>query len=345
MQDYPGAPGSARKGSTRTAVPAARGGAAAHHMALGHDHPLATSARLPGRDRPCAVPSALDQDRSRARHTRAPGHERPPVAPSSAAGHDRPRATPRAPGADVPPATTAGAPGQHRLSAVPSALDQDRSRARHTRAPGHERPSVAPSGAAGHDRPRATPQAPGHDVPLVTTARAPGHGCPCAAQLVPEHQRSQHAPMAPPGHAPARAGTSVPIATAPLPARVSRLLQERLSRITATSHTLTHWQSHHTAEKNRVASSPTPTYPLSRSTTHKVHPAQVPPRPRSCSTACTGILLRHPSRAPPPPAHRKPTRLKSYSPSLSLGDGEGPGVRIGAARGPDRLQRGGIFER
>ena len=79
MQDYPGAPGTARQGRTRIIVSTNDGGVATQ--------------------------------------PRAPGHERPRAA-LSAARHDRPRATPRAPGADVPPATTAGAPGQHRLRAV-----------------------------------------------------------------------------------------------------------------------------------------------------------------------------------------------------------------------------------
>ena len=233
MQDHPGAPGSARKGSTRTVVPAARGGAAAHPMAPGHDHPLATPVRLPGHERPCAVPYALDHDRSRARH------------------------------------------------------------------------------------------------PM-----APGHGRPCAAQLVPDHYWSHHAPMAPPRHVPARAGTYVPIAAAPLPARVSRLLRIRL---TATPHTLISPQSRQFAQRNRAAYShaatypqsrrnaahhhpanfQAPTYPRFRFTTHQVHPAiQVPPRPRSCSTACTGFLLRHSSRAPPPPVHRKPIPVSRCTPPL-----------------------------
>ena len=196
--------------------------------APGADVPPATTAGAPGQYCLSAVPAAPDPERSDARHQRAPGRGRPLAASSDTVGHDRPRATPRAPGADVPSATTAGAPGQHRLSAAPS----------------HDRPSVAPSGVAEHDRPRATLRAPGHDVPLVTVARAPGYGRPCAAHIVPDHQRSHRAPMAPPGHALASAGTSVPSTTAPLPARVSRLHQERLSSITATPNTLTHPQSH-----------------------------------------------------------------------------------------------------
>ena len=236
--------------------------------------------------------------------------------------HDRPRATPRAPGADVPPASTAGAPGQHRLSAVPSALDHDRSRARHQKAPGHDRPSVAPSGVAGHDRPRATPQAPGHDVPLAATVRAPGYGCPRAAQLVPDHYWSHHAPMAPLGHALARAGTSVPIAITPLPARVSRLLQERLSRITATPDNRTYPQSHRLNRHSRLRGNPcppvatggpqggdapatratcsqAPTDPHSHSTTHPVHPL---------TTAPTAARRSPPTAAGVHPATQAPTR-------------------------------------
>ncbi len=238
MQDHPGAPGTARKGITRTVVPTACGGVSAP-KAPGPDHA-----------------------RSRARHTRAPGHGRP-LAALSAARHDRPRATPRAPGADVPPATTAGAPGQHRLSAVPSALDHARSGARHQRAPGHDRPSVTPSGAAEHDRPRATLRAPGHDVPLVTVAGAPGYGRPRAARIVPDRQRSHHAPMARPGHALASAGTSVPITTASLPARVSRLLPERLASTTATPNTRFYPQSLQDTPDNRTPYSHASTYPQS----------------------------------------------------------------------------------
>ena len=118
MQDYPGAPGSARKGSTRTVVPAARGGAAAHPMAPGHDHPLATPVRLPGHDvrpwapcRPSAAPRAPVADRCRPAHKGAGSGPTPRRAESSAAGPDHPRATPQAPGQDVPRATPARAPG------------------------------------------------------------------------------------------------------------------------------------------------------------------------------------------------------------------------------------------
>ena len=195
--------GTARKGITRTVVPAACGGASA---------------------------------------PKAPGHGRPPVA-QRATRHDRPRATPQVPDQDVPRALPARAPGSDRPCAAPSGPVADRSRPAQ-KVPGHGRPPVAQR-AARHDRPRATPQAPGHDVPLVTVRRGRRvHGRPSAAQLVPDHHRSHPAPMAPPGHALARAGTYVPITTAPLPARVSRLLQAVLPRVPATPNTRTYSHSH-----------------------------------------------------------------------------------------------------
>ena len=205
MQDHPGAPGTARQGSTRTIVSTNDGG--------------------------------------KATQPRAPGHERPLTA-QRAARHGRLSADSGAPGADVPLASTARAPGQHCLSAAP--------------------------------------RAPGHDLPLATTARAPGH-----------HRLS-----------------AVPIATAPLPAGVSRLRREVLPRVPATPNTLT--------------------YSHSRPTTHQVHPAiQVPPRPRSCSTACTGFLHHHNSRAPPyspsdhrPGVRRPPARLRSISEPSERGRAE-----------------------
>ena len=348
MQDHPGAPGTARQGTTRTIVSTYDGGNATQPRAPGHERPRAaplcaawhdrpratlrapgadvppaTTAGAPGQYRLSAVPAAPDHDRSRARHQRAPGHGRPLAASSGAVGHDRPRATLRAPGADVPPATAAGAPGQHRPSAAHWAPDHLRSRPA-PRAPGRGRPLAASSGVAGHDRPRATPRAPGADVPPATTAGAPG----------------QHRPSA------------VAIATVASPAGLRRLRQVILPRTPATPNTLTYPHSHRDTASSfprqrksghvptnavgaqHVAPVPLhsggtlgidvkvsfanpvpllrggtiggpvsrPTYPLFRSTTHQVHPAiQVPPRPRSCSTAATGLLRLHPSRAPPPP--------------------------------------------
>ena len=365
MQDYPGAPGTARQGTTRTIVSTNDGGVATQQRAPGHERPLAASSDVAGHDRPratlrapgadvppattagapgqyclSAVPAAPDHDRSDARHQRAPGHGRP-LAALSAARHDRPCATPRAPGADVPPATAAGAPGQHRLSAVQRAPDHFRSRPA-PRAPGHGRPRAASSGAAGHDRPRATPRAPGADVPPATAAGVPG----------------QYRLRA------------VAIATVALPAGLRRLRQVILPRTPATPNTLTYPHSHrdtaHTRavhSQDQVPLSPcvaggrqggqvmspasslrrkpqsnsrpaadrhadSPSLPGKgpgvRSTSHKVHPAiQVPPRPRSCSTACTGFLRQHPSRAPPPPIRRKPTRASPFPPRHMVERGRG----------------------
>ena len=168
--------------------------------------------------------------------------------------------------------------------------------------------------AARHDRPRATPQAPGHDVPLVTVAGAPGHGRPSAAQLVPDHHRSHPAPMAPPGHALARAGTYVPITTAPLPARVSRLLQAVLPRVPATPNTRTYSHSHrltrHSHRLNRHSrESGNPRPPV---TTGGAQGDYVPPT-RAPS------LRRKPQSTGWPYADRR-----TDSPSLP---GKGPGVR------------------
>ena len=278
MQDHPGAPGTARQGSTRIIVSTNRGG--------------------------------------KATQPRAPGHERPRAA-QRAARHGRLSAALRAPGADVPLAMTAGAPGQHCLSAAP-------------RAPGHERPLAALS-AAGHDRLSAALQAPGADVPLATTARAPG-----------QHRLS-----------------AAPIATVPSPAGLRRLRQEYLPRVPATPNTLTYPHSRSTVSSlrrkpqstnrpvaGRRADSPSlagkgpgvrskslpieePTLmsrpsPAGSATTHQVHPAiQVPPHPRSCSTAETGFLRQHPSRAPP---HVHPPTTHPPSPGACSGGGLGRGL-------------------
>ena len=272
MQDYPGAPGTARQGRTGTIVPATRGGVATQ--------------------------------------PRAPGHGRP-LAAQPAAGHGRLSAALEAPGYDVPLATTARAPGHDCLSAVP-------------RAPGHGRP-LAAQRAAGRDRLRVAFGAPGDDEPLATTARAPGH-----------HRLS-----------------AAPIVTAPLPAGMRRLRQGVLPRVPANPRTLTYSQSRLNTAQNRAGYSQVPTYPqsrstassfprkresinrpsqvgsdgatatIARSTTHQVHPAiQVPPHPRSCSTADAGITLQHPARAPPAPCPSFPLARKS-TPSPHGGEGAG----------------------
>ena len=202
MQDYPGAPGTARPGNPGTAVPAACGGAAVQ---------------------PQPQPQAWDHIRSCALPMpKAPDHNRFDAAPMpKASDHNRSHATP-----------------------MPKAPD-------HTR-----------SGAA------SMPKAPGHIRPGAASMASPGHA----------------------DGGPASAGPSVPLTTAPLPASVSRPLQEVLPRVPATPLALT--------------------YPQSHSTTHPVHPAmQAPTRPPP-ATAGTGFLRQRHSRAPPQAACRIPTPVR-----------------------------------
>ena len=232
---------------------------------------------------------------------RAPSHERP-LAAQRAAGHGWLSAALEAPGDDVPLATTARAPGHNCLSAA-------------SRAPGHGRP-LAAQRAAGRDRLSAALPAPGADVPLATTARAPG-----------QHRLS-----------------AAPIATVPSPAGLPRLRQGVLPRVPANPRTHTYPHSHRLnrhsrfpPRRSRESGNPRPPVAtggpqggyapatcaayshtsLYRSphTTHQVHPAiQVPPHPRSCSTADTGFLRHHPRAPPRPPAEN--LALSAYSPPL-----------------------------
>ena len=173
----------------------------------------------------------------------------------------------------------------------------------HSGAPGSARPgntgTAVPAACGGaavqsqpqawdHIRPRAVPMpmAPDHirssAAPML---KAPGHIRPGAASMPPAlgHNRPRATSMAPQGHADgglASAGPSVPMTTAPVPACVSRSLQEFLPRVPATPRT----------------------YP--------VHPAiQVPIRPPP-ATAGTGFPRQRHSRAPPTAAGRKPTLVR-----------------------------------
>ncbi len=220
---------------------------------------------------------------------RAPGHERPSAASLGAAEHGRLSAATRAPGADIPRATSARAPGQYCQSAAP-------------RAPGHGRPLAIAAGAPCRDRLSAALRAPDNDVPLTTTVRAPRHDRLSAA----------------------------PIATAPRLAGQHRLRQESLPHTPATPNTLTYAHTHrpnrhprhldrHPHRLNRhphrldrhsrvpprhSRESGNPRPPVATGGPQggdPAHPAlQVPPHPRSCSTAGTGFPPNHPSRAPPP---------------------------------------------
>ena len=172
-----------------------------------------------------------------------------------------------------------GAPGTARQESTRTIVSTyNGGNATQPRAPGHERPRAALC-AARHGRLSAATRAPGADVPPATPAGAPGQYCLSAAPRAPGHGRPLASTAGAPGH---DRLSAAPIATVSLPAGLRRLRQGVLPRVPATPNTLT--------------------YSHSRSTTYQVHPAtQVPPRPRSCSTACTGFPLRHHSRAPPAP--------------------------------------------
>ena len=330
MQVLPGAPGTARQGRTRSII-------------------------------------VSTYDGGNATQPRAPGHDRPFTASSGAAKHGRLSAATRAPGADVPPATAAGAPGQYCLSAVPAAPDHDRSDARHQRAPGHERPLAALS-AARHDRPRATLRAPGADVPLATTAGAPGQrrlrAMATATVALPAGQHRLRQDGLP--RVPANPRTL----TYPHSHRDTALTRTTYFRATPSPCTAGGPQggqvmSPTSSLRRKPQSSPrpaarrsadSPSLPgkgpgvrskplLSHHTTHQVHLAiQVPPRPRSCSTACTGFSRQRQSRAPPPPAHRKPTYPSPVIPPLHMvergpGDGLKPHPTPGTIRAALARQR------
>ena len=186
-------------------------------------------------------------------------------------------------------------------------------------------PLATMAGAPGHHRLSATQPAPGADTPLATTARAPGHYRLSAA----------------------------PIATAPSPAGLRRLRQAVLPRVPANPRTLIYSPAHQDTALTRTVYRRATRYAQSREsrnlplstwwrgagggaqgearhpfplssgrpqTTHQVHPAvQVPPHPRSCSTACTGFSPQRQSRAPPTAPE------EDTSPPLELAPGEGEG--------------------
>ena len=104
MQDFPGAPGTARQGRTGTSVPTDSGGVATQPRAPSHERPLAAQ-RAAGHG---WLSAALE----------APGDDVPLATTARAPGHHCLSAALQAPGVDLPLAITAGAPGHHRLSAA-----------------------------------------------------------------------------------------------------------------------------------------------------------------------------------------------------------------------------------
>ena len=218
-----------------------------------------------------------------------------------------------------------GAPGTARQESTRIIVSTyDGGTATQPRAPGHERPHAALC-AARHGRLSAASTAPGADIPRATSARAPGQYCQSAAPRAPGHSRPLAIPAGVFGHDRLSAAST---ATAPSPAGLPRLRQVSLPRTPATPNTLTSPHTHrdtaHTAyrratrnaQSRESANPPLSTWwsgargeVIPHPTTHQVHPAiQVPPQPRSCSTADTGFPLRHHPRAPPAPTIPLPFR-------------------------------------
>ena len=262
MQDHPGAPGTARQESTHITVSTYDGG--------------------------------------NATQPRAPGHERPHAA-LCAARHGRLSAASTAPGADVPRATSARAPGQYCQSAAP-------------RAPGHGRPLDITAGVSGHDRlsaapiatvtspagphrlrqgilPRtpATPNTLTHrDTTHIRTTRS--HCLNCHS-----HESMSRTPIwgGNPRPPVATGGPQGGYAPATCPTTGRRADSPSLPGKGPGDRSKPHHTWHYPCGFGLSAV---------RSTFHQVHPAiQVPPHPRSCSTAAAGGLHQHPSRAPPAP--------------------------------------------
>ena len=247
-----------------------------------NDGGTATQPRAPGHERPHAALRAARHGRLSAALL-APGHERPRAA-LRATRHDRPRAATRAPGADVPPAIPAEAPGQYCLRAVAIAtvaLPAGLHRLRQVILP---RTPATPNTLTYLTAHRDTAYT--RTVYRRTTRYAPSResrnprppvptGGPQGGQIMPPASSLRHKPQS------------------------------------------TNWS----VAGRRLAPSPGACSGggpgrgrLPDSTTHQVHPAtQVPPRPRSCSTAGTGFPLHHAPRAPPMPVHRKPTRVNDGS--------------------------------
>ncbi len=176
--------------------------------------------------------------------------------------------------------------------------------------------AAAFSPAPGPSRPRATP------LPLLL---APDHARSGAASLplAPDHARSGAASLPLPNlpshelRDPAWAGPRVPLSTIPWPAGVRRLRSTVLPRVIATPGT-------HLSYPPTARFAPTAADPGA--------PAQpVPPHPLP-TTAGTGYLRHHHSRAPPRATHRKTYPCQPYSPPAVRGDGRNMLRPYGLAR-------------
>ena len=147
MQDYPGAPGTARPGNPGTAVPAACGGAAVLPLPPAPDPHRSCATPLP-------LPMAPDHNRSRAAPMpQASGHVRPYAASMASPGHADAGGGPASAGPSVP-LPTAPVPAHPsrllqgvllRVTATPLALADPLS----LRLNRHARPPVATGGPQG----------------------------------------------------------------------------------------------------------------------------------------------------------------------------------------------------
>ena len=229
-------------------------------------------------------------DGGTATQPRAPGHERPHAASSGAARHGRLSAASTAPGADIPPATTAGAPGQYCQSAA-------------LRAPGHGRPLAITAGESCRDRLSAAPSGTGPDgrpAPAIAPGNlAPHHLSECQHPSTTVHSRPASTAA---GNLPHRVFPSVHLPTFPPPTPTHTSPSHSRFRGNPPCPPSNGGTTRESAPPLELAPGEgpgrgqLPTHP----TTNQVHPAiQVLPHPRSCSTAATGGLRQHPSRAPP----------------------------------------------
>ena len=273
LQVPPGAPGTARQGSTRIIMLVNDGGTATQPRAPGHERPhaalcaarhgrLSAASTAPGADIPRATSARAPGQYCQSAALRAPGHGRPLATTAGVLFHDRLSAALLAPGADSPPATAAGAPSQHRLRAMANA-------------------TVALPAGQYRLRQEGLPRVPANPRTLTHHTAA----------SFPRQRKS--------GHGPTNAGGAQHVAPLPPPRReTARGLNGSPSQLAA---------GHRLAPSPGACSGGGLGRGLQDSP--QVHPAiQRPPHPRPCSTAATGFPRNHLSRAPPRPAAVPPQR-------------------------------------
>ena len=212
MQDYPGAPGTARPGNPGTAVPAACGGAAVLPLP-----PAPDPHRSRATPTPLPLPLAPDHNRSRATSLpQASGHVRPGAASMASPGHADAGGGPASAGPSVP-LPTAPVPAHPsrllqgvllRVTATPHTLTYPLSLRlnRHSPASGQPRPPVATEGPPGGYTPAtraAYSEAPtDRPSPLTTHQVYPAVPVPprpplaTASAGLPRHRHSRAPPLA-----------------------------------------------------------------------------------------------------------------------------------------------------